>query len=190
MRKKTKHCEFKNIRFSTRKESEKMKFQALKCIRLHKHVLASNCLTPIAPNPRAIFETYAPTRNKLLVRLAHTFFFCGKATWNCAFSFSQWPDLSSSARIAAILSISGLLFAKGSKCFWRKKKRFLAFIENECGNTQTHKKCGILKMRHTIVGWLKNGYHAHRSKIFNIETNRLCALNLFAISVPVIVCVW
>lgn len=116
-------CEMRKIRCvleandwpRTEKVSLQMKFQAPKCIRLHKHVLASNCLPQIS-NPRAIFETYAPTRNKRFATFSNIF-------QRSRLKLRLVTRLCSSAHIDAILSISGLLFTKGLKFFQREREK-------------------------------------------------------------------
>lgn len=166
----------KTYDLARKRRRKKMKFQAPKCIRLHKHVLASNCLPQLYQIREQYLKTYAPTRNKLLVRLEF-FFSSGEATWNC-FLFLSVTRLSVQVFILPpFYPFQNYFSPRVSECYWRRKKNWLpTFTKNETYK----KKCGIPKKaaQMTIVGWLKNAITAIVEK-FSILNSIDCMCWIF-----------
>lgn len=166
----------KTYDLARKRRRKKMKFQAPKCIRLHKHVLASNCLPQLYQIRGQYLKTYAPTRNKLLVRLE--FFFPLEKPLEIAFSFSQWPDFRFKCSYCRHFIHFRITFRRGFlNVTEEEKKNWLpTFTKNETYK----KKCGIPKKaaQMTIVGWLKNAITAIVEK-FSILNSIDCMCWIF-----------
>lgn len=208
-KKKTIHCEFKNTydlvkcrKTELKEKKSGVKFQAPKCIRLRKHVLAPNCLPQYPPIRESNIWNIRTHAEQATCEIETVFFFYFFSVHFeeshlklCSFAFLSDQTFGLSVQYRRHFNHFRITFRQGFWMFLKAEKEKKKLITNiyrkrERWQKKKEKRDGILKSvaQMTIARWLKKSYHAHCRSKFSILNSFDCmcvcvCAESFAISV-------